>query len=90
MVFEYRRKEGHFLRGAVTLMQRCGNACCLSAGCCSQTSRSLAVLACFGSLLLYLLPCCFSVVAPMQAISRCHFEETDPESDELVLMKVTN
>lgn len=24
----------------------------------------------------------------VQAISRCHFEETDPESDELVLMKV--
>lgn len=26
--------------------------------------------------------------ALVQAISRCHFEETDPESDELVLMKV--
>lgn len=24
----------------------------------------------------------------VQAISKCHFEETDPESDELVLMKV--
>lgn len=32
---------------------------------------------------------CYCRCAPTQAISRCHFEETDPESDELVLMKVT-
>lgn len=29
-----------------------------------------------------------AVHGTVQAISRCHFEETDPESDELVLMKV--